>query len=381
MGFKPNIVLFARHFPPLISGGARRPYFLVKALEDLGCQVFVVAPALPDGISGVVVPHVQPEAMSESTSKPKFRDFLRDWLLWPDPDIRWTKRACMVAKDALPFNPDWVITTSPPESIHWAGRRFSRFFGCYWLADFRDNWLVHPFRAQRKNYLRSFFERIIAKNFLRHPDLAIGVNQRIVEEVTALGMDTDKVDILPHFAVDDHSETWSFAKDTVNIVHTGSFSLSDPECRIEPALKVFASAVKKKPDLHLHLIGRLGALELKAVQECEATSHISCYEPVSLAKSLAMQRAADGLLVVASDTASTPPGKVFEYAATGVPIIAITNAGWEDSYNQGQNPVERMIGLKKAEEIIAPDPASGFSAKAAALQIIAMMQDVRVRTN
>ncbi|PHS21622.1 MAG: hypothetical protein COA84_15535 [Robiginitomaculum sp.] len=347
LDYRPNIILFARHFPPHVSGGARRPYYLAKALQDLGCQVFVVAPALPDDVEGIAVPHVQPDPSLEPPGRASLRDILRNWLLWPDPDIRWTKRAVRAAKQALPFKPDWVMTTSPPESIHYAGVQFKSDFGCAWYADFRDHWLVRPFRKQRENALRQWIERKIATGMLCKADLISTVNEDITAEVRQYCQSEAQVFTLPHFSIKGDAEVITLNPDHLNLVYTGSFSLSDPDCHIGDTLAVFEAARQKNPALHLHIAGRLSTEEEAQVRACAGAGAITLYGVVPLQSAHALQRAADALVLAGSPHALTPPGKAAEYAASGKPIIAISEAQWACSFNGQCTAEENLISLNE----------------------------------
>ncbi len=344
-GNSPSIVVFSRHFPPHVSGGARRPYYLVKALQSLGCRVFVVAPALPGDIEGIAVPHVQPDPALSAPGRRSLRDVLRDWVLWPDPDIRWTKRAVQAAHDALPFIPDWVMTTSPPESIHYAGAQLKKKYKCRWYADVRDHWLVQPFRKQRENGFRRLIEGKIARTMLRGCDLVSTVNAPIADEMRGYTRGRGQVFVLPHFAIDASVETLSLPDDQLNLVYTGSFSLSDPACKITDTLDVFAAALAKNPALHFHMAGRLSEVETARIHASPCQNNITVHGVVSLEESHALQRAADALILSGSPHAATPPGKAAEYAARGKPIIAISEAVWAADFNGGQSAVERLAQL------------------------------------
>ena len=349
--YRPNIVLFARHFPPHVSGGARRPYYLVKAMQDLGCRVFVVAPSLPDGIEGLAVPHVQPDPVIGTPSPPGFRDLLRDWLLWPDPDIRWTKRAVHAAQKALPFQPDWVITTSPPESIHYAGQYFKQTTGCHWLADMRDHWLIRPFRKQRESIIRNFVERRIASKMLHQADLISTVNEAIAKEMHRYAREPGKVFILPHFSIVEENtppdDEITLPADKVNLVYTGSFSLSDPDCNIGDTLDVFTRAAALNQALHLHIAGRLSTAEQAQIHASDCADKITIYGVISLQQAHALQSAAHALVLAGSGHALTPPGKAAEYAIRAKPIIAITEAPWAMLYNGEKSALDCLVDLDK----------------------------------
>ena len=179
MSLLPNhIVIIARHYPPLISGGGRRVFLWVKTLRSMGIRVSVVAPIVSDGNEGISVSHPQPEPdlISQADEKPSAKDFLRTWLLYPDNDVNWCRRAARAARREWPEGVDWVITTSPPESVHVAGRYLQKHLKCKWHADIRDFWLEHPLIKVRRNPLRRWIEAKIAKQLLSKADVITAVS-------------------------------------------------------------------------------------------------------------------------------------------------------------------------------------------------------------
>ena len=68
-------------------------------------------------------------------------------LLVPDESVSWNLTAIpaairLVRRHAI----DWVITTSPPVSVHLVGAAVQRATGARWLADLRDSVVAHPHR-------------------------------------------------------------------------------------------------------------------------------------------------------------------------------------------------------------------------------------------
>jgi glycosyltransferase involved in cell wall biosynthesis len=349
-----RILLLTRHFPPHVSGGARRPFGFVRGLLDAGHEVFTVAPALPDGVPGFALTHAH--ASPAETALPKeaqWKPLARELLLWPDPDIRWSRRAGAAALEACPFAPDWIITTSPPESVLAAGRALKRATGARWLHDFRDHWLVHPFRATRRQAWRAAGERALARRWLRDCDGAIAVNEAIAKEIKAYAPHLP-IKIIGHFAI---AQTASVALPAgqINLVHTGSLSLSDPGTRIDDLLGAFRSAFATAPSLHLHLVGRLTDVERAAILQSGLAAAISMHGVQPLDIALAYQAAAHGLVLVGAPDCPHEPGKAAEYRAAEKPIIAIGAPSWTGRYNQGASATARMIALAKG----ALAPASG----------------------
>ena len=110
------------------------------------------------------------------------RTFARQWVLVPDVVVGWAvlaARAAIRANAASPF--DLVITSSPPESMHWIGWRLRRRGGCRWLADFRDGWLLEPIRPEVNLFGRHWLEGRMEAAVVRRADW-ITANTRTVAE-------------------------------------------------------------------------------------------------------------------------------------------------------------------------------------------------------
>lgn len=352
-----RITLIARHYPPAVSGGARRPSHLAAALRALGVDVSVVAPSLPAGEPGLAVPHPHRDPSTETTAPPTLRDHARELLLWPDPDIRWSMRAARAAA-TLPA-PDWILTTSPPESVHAAGAWLKRRTGARWAADFRDHWLERPHRQERKRFWRRSIERAFAEMLLPRADLALAVDASIAAELRKLGAHAPQV--LAH-AADPPPAPMALPAETINVVHTGAIALSDPECAIADMLAPFEKALIQNSALRLHLAGRLNDAERAAVAASPASAAIVDHGVLALGEARAMQAGADALIFVASHKMHVPPSKIVEYLACDVPIVACGDGPWRaDLRTPPGDPVALLAALTKgarapADRVRAPTP-------------------------
>jgi len=351
-----RITLIARHYPPAVSGGARRPFHLARALRAMQVDVHVVAPSLPEGEPGIAVPHAHRDPTGGPPGPPGWRDLARELLLWPDPDIRWAMRAARAAA-ALP-KADWILTTSPPESLHAAGLWLKRRTGAHWAADFRDHWLERPHRLERKRAWRRAGEAFTARRLLANADVALAVDASIAAELGALGARAPAV--LPH-AADPAPAPAPLHAETINVVHTGAIALSDPECRIEDMLAPFAAALRKQPALRLHLAGRLTDAERAAIAASPARAAILDRGVLALDEAGALQAGADALIFVASAKMHVPPSKIVEYLATDLPIVACGDGPWRaDPRAPKGNPADALAALTKGARVTgrarAPTP-------------------------
>lgn len=340
-----RILLLTRHYPPAVSGGARRPFLLAKAMRAAGAEVFVVAPSLPPGEEGLAVAHAHRDPATAPAGPRSWRDHAREILLWPDPDISWSRKAARAAAGAG-FRADWVMTTSPPESVHAAGAFLKRKTGAGWLADFRDHWLDRPHRRERAALHRRIGEGMIARRWLGRADLVVAVDRFIAAELAALGAGAPEV--IPHFAPDALPAPAALPPDTINVVHAGSVSLSDPEARIDDLLSPFAAALARNPRLRLHFVGRLADAEVKAVRRSPAAEAIALLGVRSFEETLAIERAADALALIGSEKTRVPPSKFAEYLSADAPIIVCGAGGWrKDERIEDSDPAAAMAGLVK----------------------------------
>lgn len=342
----------------------------VRGFQAIGLDVFVVAPELPDDVCGVAVPHSNPDPTTSLPSPKSIRDYAREWMFWPDPDVRWVQRACRKATEHCPFNPDLIFTTSPPESVHVAGAPLkTHWANAKWAIDARDHWLIRAFRPERRNLLRRILEGQLASRLLREVDAVFAVNDAISAEYQRFQPKAIHQTI-PHF-LEASAEPYTFSADSIDVVHTGSFILSDPDVRIDPMLSAFAEAARELPQLVLHLVGRLREDEREQVEQYKLGDQVRLHGTVPLEQSLAMQRGADALAVIAAPNSAVPPGKIAEYRNALRPIIPFGTGEWLDKIDDDpRSAVGRLRALTQGQELPVHTPEANTSPAEVAKQAL-----------
>lgn len=334
---KGHILLLTRHFPPAVSGGARRPFLLARGLRARGWRVTVASPVRPtDEKDWIETPHpagargdsANPvSAATRATWSEAVKAPLRRLMYWPDNDMRWALAAARSVGRAS-IEPDWVISTSPPESAHLAGRLIQRATGARWLAEMRDSWIADPLRPELKtSALRRSGERLIAKRLLSRCDRLVAVSETIAAEAALwLSPGAPAPLVIGHFA-EPSGETYAFGGGGPHLLYTGRFSLSHPLRTIGRLLDSFARIREALPGARLHLVGLLTDAELSEVGGHAASAFVTVHGEISHRSALAMQASADALILYQQSTAALP-GKLGEYLLSSAPILVLGDGPW-----------------------------------------------------
>ena len=384
-----HIILIARHYPPEVTGGARRPSLLTRALRGLGHRVTLVTPFQnADFEDHLYVPHpIQHIGNPLSSTKPqslslkmKIRTLLRQWLLWPDPEIRWASRV-KAELLAANYQPDWVMTTSPPESLHVIGSEVAKSFGCHWITECRDTWFLNPHRdILEASALRRFFERRIARKAFARLTAVTAVSEAVMNDIRSVIPAQTPELLIGHFstALPDDKKVEGRIKlprKDINLVHSGGFSLSDRRRKLEPLLQALKRS--KRTDLHLHIAGRLTEKE-RELSMANYPFKVSLHGQVTLEQSQALQTDADALLLITPDESHALPGKYAEYLLAGRPILFSGGGDWLSLVDDVSTLSPLELGLetvKKASER-SVIPASALTHEDAAKKLVKFLENI-----
>jgi glycosyltransferase involved in cell wall biosynthesis len=347
---EPSSILLVAHFyPPSREVAAHRAAALAKYLARRGHRVTVLTTeafgsdgADADDNPAVIRSHdlqlaaarvrgdrMASDAMSRSESSgPTLvgRIAVPDGHLLAWFPFAWP-RALRLLRDE---RPDCVVTTSPPESAHLIGRSLQRR-GVAWIADLRDGWTfenavkqeIWPLEIQHR--LNGWLER----RTLRHADLITTVSEPLVADAAARfgqaelltnGFDPDKVSVEADANVLD-PERFSF-------VYTGRIAgatARDARPLIEAVTDLARTDPARAERLELAFAGPFTREEAALFQTDVSPARIVNLGLLTHERTLALQRAADALVIITDPETTAPSAKLYEYLATGRPIIALSS--------------------------------------------------------
>lgn len=379
-----HILIIARHYPPEISGGARRPALYVRALRELGHKVTLVTPFERDDPDHICVPnaaisrgaqalnHASPSGQSPGL-KAKLKARLREWAYWPDENIPWA-RAAARALEATGLRPDWILTTSPPESAHYAGAYLSKKLDVRWAAEMRDTWVDSPHKAMRETaYFRARIERRMARRYFKNLSAITSVSEAVMKEARKyVPAETPECEIT-HFSAPSTGAPFAYDASQLNLFHAGGFTRSDRHRKLEPLLKALEQSAQIRPELILHIAGPLSEDEIALSQNAKVA--VKLYGSVSLEVSNAMQRGADGLVLYTPPSSHALPGKYAEYALSGRPIFFMGGGDWLSLVTDDGHlrPLAEVAHLQKQQHV---DTSGAFTHIEAAQKLVAFLSSI-----
>ncbi len=387
-----RVLLATYYFPPSGGPGVQRPLKFVKYLPGFGWRPVVLTvrpedasypdrdPALeaeiPPGVPVIRTRAWDPYALyarllgkekdavvgvaftgeGEPGARHRLARWVRANLFLPDARVGWTPFAGRAARKLLRETPiDVVMTTGPPHSTHLIGRALKRRAGMPWVADFRDPWTDIgyygdlPFTAWACR-----LDARLERSVLEEADHVVTVSpslKRLLARKT-----TTPVTVLPNgFDPDDFRGTVPVETGAFVLAHIGTLSASQNPGALWRALRSLLDA-GELPALRLRLVGNVDPVVMRSLEAhglADRTETIP-YVPHDAAVRH-MRRAALLLLSIprVPDAEGIVTGKIFEYAASGRPVLGV-----------GPLPGDAAALLEEtgAGRLFAYDDAAGMTA-------------------
>lgn len=371
-----SILLVAYFYPPCRDTGAHRPATMAKYLRRLGNRVTVLTTsaygreegaggARGDDADGVVrtrdlqlvrarlrgADRIQAIYEGDTYSG---RPHPLSYVLVPEPLVlAWVPFALPRAlrlHRAHRF--DAVITTAPPESAHFIGRALARR-GAAWVADVRDAWTFEPLRPPFPTRLQRRLDERLERSLMRAADVVSAVSLPVADDLlTRVGANVELVpngwdpELVPAAGVEDAASLLD--PERSSLVYTGRFGSygRDPAPLVRALRELAAEDPETAGRLELAIAGPLTGEERELLRTDVSPARISLLGTLPRERALALQRAADALLVIATAQRSQLPNfKLFEYLAAGRPILGLC----------GGTEAGRIMAETRAGEVVRAD--------------------------
>ena len=348
-----NLLLVAYFYPPCRDTGAHRPAAMAKWLRRLGHRVTVLTTSAygtgdaateegtvrtPDlqRLRARLHGHDRVDALFDSDTYSGHPHVLSRVIV-PEPLVAaW---APFARRRALRLNRrerfDCVITSSPPESVHAVGRALRRR-GVPWVVDLRDAWTFEPIRPPFPTRLQRRLDVRLERRWLRSADAVVCVSRPAADDLRErLGIEPRLVpngwdpDLIAPSGSGNGDGILD--PDRVSLVYTGRFGSygRDPTSLVRAMGELGRIDPESASRLELVVAGPLTEAEAALMETDVSPARIVVPGSLTRERAIALQGAADALLLLASPRRTQLLNfKLFEYLATGRPILALA-AGTE----------------------------------------------------
>jgi glycosyltransferase involved in cell wall biosynthesis len=226
---------------------------------------------------------------------------------------------------------DLVYTTSFPYSDHVAGYLLKRMTGKPWIADFRDPWSQNP--AARNTGWRGKCDRWMEQLVLQNADRMIAVTPAYTEGLRSLVPNRQSRDFI---TIENGFDNEDFEENKANhgeksgeftplISHIGKV-YNGTEMPFLCALK----NIRPGTSLLVKFIGGMAENGAAFLNTNPLPVPLQILDRISHAEAVHSMRSADVLLLLVDswkDWAGHYPGRLFEYMASGTPILMIGPEG------------------------------------------------------
>jgi glycosyltransferase involved in cell wall biosynthesis len=358
-----KVLIITYYWPPAGGAGVQRWLKFVKYLPQFGWNPIIYTPEngempvidhsllkdIPQDITILKTPIWEPyewykkfvgAGKSEKINtgfltekkKPGFAEKIAVWirgnLFIPDARRYWIKPSVKFLLDYLKTNPvDVIVSTGPPHSMHMIALKVTQQTGIKWVADFRDPWTnIDYYKDLMLSASADKLHHQMEKDVVTKADEVIVVGNTMKQEfesqfnrkiyVITNGFDTTD------FPVQQSSATKDFV-----IAHVGTLVRTRNPLALWEAINSLGNNKDElKQHLRLRLTGKVDISVKKAIADHDLEDVTDYVDYLSHDKVVLEQMNATLLLLVLNDTPNSKgilTGKLFEYMASGRPILAI----------------------------------------------------------
>lgn len=377
-----RVLILAYYFPPIAASGSMRPVGFCNHLMENGYYPHVLTtdwrdahppvaidPSLenliPDGVRIDRLSHVNllkellelrsrfrskvhggghgdsPEVPVDATPPSPIKRLKRDMMnrlfLFPDHQKPWIHAVNRHVKGlGRQERPDLVFATGNPWSALIAGQQVARYLSVPFVADFRDPWSQNPKPPLSDSLGRKavVWERKILKDadcvVANTRELADAFAQEVPESSNKIVTITNGYHdgIFPDGRIAEQSRV---ADAKIELSHFGSvYELRSPIKLLQAIQQLWKAGVVTKEDIRVRFIGAWIVEDVacnRLAAELETAGLITREPPVAHDAYLNRLAAAQNLLILQQAFPLQIPGKIYEYIASGRPMIIVGGEG------------------------------------------------------
>lgn len=359
-----KILYITYYWPPSGGPGVQRSLKFVKYLYGFGFEPIVITvnpakasyPVTDHSLNDEIQTHTRviktntfepfrlyeiltrkkeiPHSGFANEGKPSFVQklsrFIRGNLFVPDPRKGWNAYVMRVVDELVKTESiSAVITSSPPHSTQLIGLKIKQKYKLPWVADLRDPWTdIYYYKSL---YHLSFIARLDAtyeKKVLQNADAVLVVSKAIkrlfAAKLPAGG--TDHIHVLPNgFDSEDFDGTVDTNTNVFTIAYTGTMATSYKITSFLKALKELC-ATYGHDKIRVKIAGKVSPEITQQIEGYQLTNIFEYLGYLKHSSAIKLMQESTALLLVIPDIEHNEgilTGKLFEYLASGKPIIGL----------------------------------------------------------
>lgn len=357
-----KVLIITYYWPPSGGSGVQRWLKFVKYLPSLGWHPYVFTPENPsfdikdDSLLRDVpleaevlhFPIWEPYALftklsggktgsMNANSAPKADSLFKKVSIWirgnlfiPDPRIFWVRPSVAFLHEFLQEQKiRTIVTTGPPHSVHLIGLRLKKKNpSLRWIADFRDPWSEWGFLDTVKvSSLARWRHKQLERSVLQEADKVTTITPFYVKHFERLS--ERKVHLLTNGFDEDDFKSLVIEKAARFVIrHVGIVNELCNPVPVMLAIKTWCLRhALNNQHIQIDFVGNVNSTFQSFVEKDEVLRTFTTFTPPVPHKQVVelYGRSAVLLLVLTGykDAEGYMPGKLFEYMATSLPILAI----------------------------------------------------------
>lgn len=277
---------------------------------------------------------VKSTSINEGRKKTSWREHLSIWirgnLFIPDARRWWVRPSVRFLKQYLKTHPvDAIVSTGPPHSMHLIAMKLKAALGIPWIADFRDPWTeIDYFQSLHLTRRSQRRHRCMEHEVLTKADRVVTVAPDGARRLEHLGAN-NVATIYNGFERSNVTPPAHRPSDRFSILHLGVFTAIQNPDNLWQALAELCQADQSFcKHLQINLTGQIDSRVVKSIEQRGISEKVS-YSPYIPHSQVAQAHRSSTLLLLLLLPSSEPrakgllTGKLFEYLASGRPILCI----------------------------------------------------------
>ncbi|MCK4576136.1 glycosyltransferase [candidate division WOR-3 bacterium] len=349
-----KVLIIAYYFPPVGEGGVQRTAKFVKYLPELEWEPVVLTvkeriyrktnrvidvsllKEIPKSVHVIrtkcidlanISKRVKADSVSNSSnvSLKMLMNKIGGLLINPDAQMFWIPIATTVGLKLINQHKiDIIYSTGNPWSDHIIGAILNIVTRLPWVVDYRDPWNLNPYLTHSSK-IRENLQLFLEASVIKHANKVIFTTERTKKDYERVFGDGKFVIIRNSFDPLDFESVKPKRFQKFTIVYSGSMQhYRGPYYFISGLWNWLKRCPQARQELQINILGKINEEAKTLIDKLGLQDVMNLIGYVSHKESIAYLLGADVLLSIVDVGGETIiPGKIFEYFASGKPILAL----------------------------------------------------------